>query len=102
MPHDVGRLGVALYIYTRPWGRREFQTVANSAAATNGLPVFVTAPNVHFYSSPNLLITGPANFALRNFELTTRSPTKGRGLPPRDRVDRCGAGLLLPHSPDAN
>jgi len=55
-------------IYTRPWGRQEYQTVSNSAAATNGLPVYLTVPNVHFYSSPNLLITGPANFALRNYE----------------------------------
>ncbi|NML08165.1 TonB-dependent receptor [Sphingomonas sp. G-3-2-10] len=55
-------------IYTRPWGAREYQIVANSAASTNGLPVNLIVPNVHFYSSPNMLITGPAGFSLRNYE----------------------------------
>lgn len=55
-------------IYTRPWGAQEYQIVANSAAATNGLPVNLIVPNVHFYSSPNLLITGPTGSPYRNFE----------------------------------
>lgn len=55
-------------IYSRDWGRKEYQIVTNSAAATNGLPVNLVVPDVHIYSSPGLLITGPASFPFRNHE----------------------------------
>jgi len=34
-------------IYTRDWGREEWMIVSNSQRATNGLPAFIIAPNVH-------------------------------------------------------
>jgi len=34
-------------IYSRDWGREEWMIVSNSQRATNGLPAFILAPNVH-------------------------------------------------------
>jgi outer membrane receptor protein involved in Fe transport len=58
-------------IYTRGWGRKEYGRVANAAFATNGQPANIIATNVHAATSPGGLITGPANFALRNYEFTS-------------------------------
>ena len=55
-------------IFSRDWGREQYQIVSNSASATNGLPVNLIVPDVHIYSSPGLLATGPASFAFRNYE----------------------------------
>lgn len=57
-------------LYTRDWGRRAFQIVTNSAAATNGLPVNLIVPNVNFYSSPDLLVTNSTVAAFRNQTFT--------------------------------
>lgn len=55
-------------IYSRPWGRDEFSSVTNAGFATNGLPFNLTLPNIHNYSSPNMLITGPAGSPYRHME----------------------------------
>lgn len=34
-------------IYSRDWGREEWMIVSNGQRATNGLPAFILAPNVH-------------------------------------------------------
>jgi outer membrane receptor protein involved in Fe transport len=65
---DYNRMNKVDDIYSRSWGRNEYQIVSNSASATNGLPVNLIVPDVHIYSSPGLLVTGPANFAYRNYE----------------------------------
>lgn len=57
-------------LYTRSWGRDEYQIVTNSASATNGMPVNLIVPNVHFYSSPDLLITNSNVAAYRNNTFT--------------------------------
>ncbi|EQB10684.1 TonB-dependent receptor domain-containing protein [Sphingobium lactosutens] len=48
-------------IYTRKWGRRDTQIVANPSAATNGLPRFIISDNVRLSAmTPGGLITsGP-------------------------------------------
>jgi iron complex outermembrane receptor protein len=55
-------------IYSRPWSRREVLQIANPGFATNGLPAIIISDNVHTYTSPGGLISGPANFSLRNFQ----------------------------------
>lgn len=55
-------------IYTRDWGANEYGRVANPGYLTNGMPATIIASNVHSATSPGGLITGPAGFALRNFE----------------------------------
>ena len=52
-------------IYTRSWGRDEYQIVSNAGYATNGMPANILAPHVHNYLSAGGLILGPANFSLR-------------------------------------
>jgi len=63
-------------IYTRDWGREEYQIVSNANFATNGLPANILSPNVHNYLAAGGLIVGPANFSLRgvtfNGDGTTR------------------------------
>jgi len=54
-------------IYTRDWGRRENQIISNPLRTTNGLTALISAPNVHSALGAGGLITGPANFAFRNF-----------------------------------
>ncbi|WP_313806285.1 TonB-dependent receptor [Sphingobium sp.] len=58
-------------VYTRGWGRNEYGRVANAAFATNGQPASIIATGVHAATSPGGLITGPATFALRNYEFTS-------------------------------
>lgn len=55
-------------IYTRGWGREEWQLVSNSAYATNGLPANILSPNVHSALSRGGVISGPASFSLRGYE----------------------------------
>lgn len=68
-------------IYTRDWGRQEYQIVSNAAFATNGLPANILSPNVHNYLAAGGLIVGPNNFALRgmtfNADGTMRSYDAG-------------------------
>jgi iron complex outermembrane recepter protein len=64
---DFSKLNEVGDIYSRPWGRQEYQIVSNPAAATNGLPVNLVVPDVHIYSAPGMLITGPASFPYRNY-----------------------------------
>lgn len=54
-------------IYTRDWGRQEYQIITNPNTATNGLPVFLSVPNVHSALGAGGVIAGPANFTFRNF-----------------------------------
>ena len=54
-------------IYTRPWGRGEQQIIANTAAATNGLPALLEVGNVHTSLGSGGTITGPANFFYKGY-----------------------------------
>jgi len=54
-------------IYQRDWSSKEYQVYTNSARATNGLPAFIIAPAVHHNQGAGSLISGPANFSLRNY-----------------------------------
>lgn len=58
-------------VYTRGWGRKEYGRVANPAFATNGQPANIVTTGVHAATSPGGLITGPAGFALNNYEFTS-------------------------------
>lgn len=60
-------------IYTRSWGYNEWGRVANSAFATNGQAANLIVGNVHAASTAGGLITGPASFALRNYQFLTGS-----------------------------
>lgn len=73
--HIVGALDYAKNdevgdIYTRPWGRDEYQIVTNSQSAANGMPVNLIVPDVHYYSSPDLLITKSTAPGLANHTFT--------------------------------
>ena len=44
-----------------------YQIVTNTQRATNGLPALVLSQNVHNNLGAGGLISGPANFSLRNY-----------------------------------
>ena len=54
-------------IYSRDWGRRENQIITNPNRTTNGLTALISAANVHSALGAGGTITGPANFAYRNY-----------------------------------
>lgn len=54
-------------IYSREWGRSEYQIITNPNRLTNGLTALISAPNVHSALGAGGTITGPANFAYRNY-----------------------------------
>jgi iron complex outermembrane recepter protein len=64
-------------IYTRPWGRQQYQIITNANFATNGLTALILAPNVTSAYAPGGLITGPTAFALRGQQFVA-----GGGLAP--------------------
>lgn len=55
-------------IYSRDWGRDEYQLVSNPTPNINGQPALLVSPDVHTTLAPGGLITGPTNFSLRNYE----------------------------------
>jgi outer membrane receptor protein involved in Fe transport len=57
-------------IYSRPWGRDQYQIVTNANYLTNSLPAQILSPNVTSAYAPGGLITGPATFALRGQQFT--------------------------------
>src|SRR3546814_4453426 len=54
-------------MYTRDWGRKEYQIYSNSAYRTNGQPALILTQGVHNNLGAGGRITGPAGFSLNKY-----------------------------------